>query len=230
MRESFSNPVAHRPTGKLPMPPPFCYDYPRPQVTVDLVVFCFFDKGIRVLLIRRGREPFAGKWAIPGGFLEMDEPVETAARRELKEETGLEIAGPIEPIGFFADLGRDPRGRTITLAHAAIVPSGEHAVKGADDAVEAAWIKLSDPIDLAFDHAKIVARAAAWLRQGFVEEDLAFQLLPGIFPGRDIRACYRALGLPDRQVKQWVDRMQRAGKLRALGLPGHQFQLVDPAS
>ncbi len=108
------------------MPAPYCYDHPRPMVTVDLIVFSLVEQSLQVLLVRRGREPFAGKWAIPGGFLEMDEPAEAGARRELREETGLEIAGPVEPIGFFARPDRDPRGRTITLAYAAVVRPGEH--------------------------------------------------------------------------------------------------------
>ena len=162
---------------------------------MDLVVFSFFDRALRVLLIRRRHEPFAGKWAIPGGFLEIDEPVESAARRELREETGLEIDGPFEPIGFFGDPGRDPRGRTITLAHAAILPSGEHSIKGADDAAEAAWIRVGDQVDLAFDHAKILAKAQAWLKQGIAERILHSCFCPTTFAGRDLSACYRALGL-----------------------------------
>ena len=91
---------------------PLLLRVPHPMVTVNLAVFSLVEQSLRVLLIRRGREPFAGKWAIPGGFLEIDEPAE-ARRRELRKETGLEIAGPVEPIGFFAKPGRDPRGRTV---------------------------------------------------------------------------------------------------------------------
>src|SRR4051794_19316530 len=103
------------------MPPPYCYDYPRPAVTVDLVVFSLSGDELRVLLIRRKADPFAGRWALPGGFLEMDEPIADGARRELREETGLEAAGPLALIGVFGDPGRDPRGRTISLAHATVV-------------------------------------------------------------------------------------------------------------
>src|SRR4051812_31620571 len=141
------------------MPAPYCYEHPRPQVTVDLVVFALVESSLRVLLVRRGGEPFAGLWAIPGGFLGIDEPAGAAARRELREETGLEIPGPVEPIGFFAKPGRDPRGRTITLAHAEVVRSGRHAVKGGDDAAEAAWVDLERLPKLAFDHDQIVSRA-----------------------------------------------------------------------
>src|SRR4051812_48945169 len=100
------------------MPPPYCYDYPRPAVTVDLAAFALRDAGLRVLLVRRKHEPFAGRWAFPGGFLELDEPIEAAALRELREETGFEVPGPVELIGVFGAPGRDPRGRTISLAHA----------------------------------------------------------------------------------------------------------------
>ena len=95
--------------GASPMSPPYCYDYPRPAVTVDLVVFALVDGELRVLLIRRKHDPFAGRWAIPGGFLEIDEPIEAAARRELREETGLDVDAPITPIGVFGARARPAR-------------------------------------------------------------------------------------------------------------------------
>src|SRR4051794_25243068 len=103
------------------MPPPYCYDYPRPSVTVDLAAFAREGEGLRVLLIRRKHDPFAGKWALPGGFLDIDEPIEAAARRELKEETGLDVPGPLAFVGVFGDPGRDPRGRTISVAYAVLL-------------------------------------------------------------------------------------------------------------
>jgi 8-oxo-dGTP diphosphatase len=196
---------------------------------VDLVVFCLFDRALRVLLIRRGRDPFAGKWAIPGGFIDMDEAAETGARRELKEETGLEIVGPVEPIGFFADPGRDPRGRTITLAHAAVLPSGSHPIKGGDDAAEAHWISLNDPVDLAFDHAKILAAALEWLRHGMAKDDLAVQLLPGTFAPGDARVLYKTLNLPARHATAWLEKMVRSGQMMRLMEPAGWFQQIDPS-
>ncbi|WP_165228860.1 NUDIX domain-containing protein [Aquisphaera insulae] len=145
------------------MPPPYCYDHPRPMVTVDLVVFTRIDGAEHVLLIRRRRDPFAGSWAIPGGYLEMDEAPEAGARRELREETGLIIPGPVEPIGFFGEPDRDPRGRTITLAFAAILAGTDHRIEGGDDAAEAAWQPLDGHFALAFDHAKILGAARDWL-------------------------------------------------------------------
>jgi 8-oxo-dGTP diphosphatase len=150
------------------MSPPYCYDHPRPAVTVDIVVFRREAAGgaLRVLLIRRGREPFAGRWALPGGFLDIDEPIEAAARRELKEETGLDHAGALAFLGVYGDPGRDPRGRTISLAYA--VALGGDAppppIAGGDDAEEAAWIDPGGATGLAFDHDAILARGVAWAR------------------------------------------------------------------
>ncbi len=215
--------------GSNPMPAPYCYEYPRPMVTVDLAVFSLVEQSLRVLLIRRGHEPFAGKWAIPGGFLEMDEPAEAGARRELREETGLEIAGPVVPIGFFAEPGRDPRGRTITLAHAAVVRTCEHKPQGGDDAAEAAWIKIGDYIDLAFDHAEILDQALAWLRRGVLDPTLtlALQLLPSSFCVEDVHALLQDLGLSRRQAAPWLRRMVRSGRIDRVEQPFPQFQLAE---
>jgi 8-oxo-dGTP diphosphatase len=209
------------------MPPPYCYDYPRPQVTVDLVVFGFIDQAVRILLIRRGREPFAVKWAIPGGFLEMDEAADAGARRELNEETGVNISGPIDPIGCFADPARDPRGRTITLAHAAVVSPGMHLIKGADDADDAAWIKVGEPVALAFDHAKILASAVDWLSRGIVAKDLALRLLPATFAARDVHLLYGAVGLPADHGTAWINSLVEARRLRALPGPHGSFHVVE---
>src|SRR4051812_6751419 len=101
------------------MPAPYCYDYPRPAVTTDVVVFC----SGRVLLVRRKNDPFAGRLAFPGGFLDIDEPIEACARRELKEETGLDLAAhPFTPLGVYGAPGRDPRGRTISVVYLVNLP------------------------------------------------------------------------------------------------------------
>src|SRR5689334_8829310 len=122
------------------MPGPYCYEYPRPAVTVDLVVFALEGQGLRTLLIRRGKDPFAGRWALPGGFLDIDEPIEAAARREFREETGLDAPEVVEFLGAFGDPGRDPRGRTISLAHVAALRGPVPPPTGGDDASAAAWL------------------------------------------------------------------------------------------
>jgi len=157
------SPPIGQPDPECPMSQPFCYEYPRPAVTVDLVAFAREGSTLRVLLVRRKAEPFAGRWALPGGFLNLDEPAEAGARRELREETGLEVDGPVEPIGFFDAPGRDPRGRTISLAFATVVPSPLPAVAGADDAERAEWREVEGLAGLAFDHDAILARAREWL-------------------------------------------------------------------
>jgi 8-oxo-dGTP diphosphatase len=147
------------------MPSQFCYDHPRPAVTVDLVVFTTIDARPRVLLIRRKHDPFAGKWAVPGGFLEIEEPFEEGARRELKEETGLELSGPIEQIGVFGKPGRDPRGRTISIAYAGLADPDKTTIQGGDDAESAEWHDPFHPPELAFDHAEILAAGLDWYRR-----------------------------------------------------------------
>jgi 8-oxo-dGTP diphosphatase len=141
------------------MPSPYCYDHPRPAVTVDLVTIARDGASRRVLLVRRKKEPFAGKWALPGGFLDINEPIEEAARRELKEETGVEPAGPLAFVGVYGDPGRDPRGRTISIAYRAVIIGPPPNATGADDAEEAAWFDPEGLRGLAFDHDLILADA-----------------------------------------------------------------------
>ena len=125
-------------------------------VTVDAVVVAQRGDAKSVLLIRRGHEPFAGSWALPGGFVDTDEHLEDAARRELHEETGLRI-GDLIQIGAFGDPNRDPRGRAISVAFLAILDS-EPAPQAGDDAAEARWFPIDrPPTTLAFDHEQILA-------------------------------------------------------------------------
>jgi 8-oxo-dGTP diphosphatase len=141
----------------------FCYDFPRPAVTVDVVIVTR-EKKPRILLIRRKHAPFAGMWAIPGGHVEMDETLEAAARRELFEETGVRAA-KLEQLHTFGDPGRDPRGRTITVAYLAQVDPWKLKPRAADDAAEVGWHSLMHPPALAFDHAEILAHARRRLKK-----------------------------------------------------------------
>jgi 8-oxo-dGTP diphosphatase len=140
----------------------FCYDYPRPAVTVDVLIVTPGPER-RVLLIRRKHDPFAGMWALPGGFVDMDEALDAAARRELEEETGVR-AGHLEQLQAFGDPGRDPRGRTISIAYLAVIDEEAVKPRAADDAAETAWHSLASPPPLAFDHAEILVRARERLK------------------------------------------------------------------
>lgn len=139
----------------------YTYDYPRPAVTTDCVLFSRDERNeLSVLLIERGGEPYKGCWAFPGGFLEMDETVEEGASRELQEETGLIISsgnGLLKQLGCYSKVDRDPRGRVITIAFYAVIPKA--AVKGSDDARDARWFPVSALPPLAFDHDQILRDA-----------------------------------------------------------------------
>lgn len=135
------------------------YNYPRPAVTVDAVVFWLKPQDLQVLLIKRKKDPFKDCWAFPGGFMDMDEPPERAVVRELQEESGLSLTNVVQ-IGAFGAVHRDPRHRTVSLAYLSILKNNEAGLKAADDAVEARWFSLHDiPLHLAFDHKDILARA-----------------------------------------------------------------------
>lgn len=135
----------------------YTYDYPRPAVTADCVVFCNDSAGLSVLLSERANDPFKGCWAFPGGFMDMDEDAEACAIRELKEETGLQLEH-MKQIGAFTDVDRDPRGRTVSIAYSALVE--KRLVIGADDAAQARWFPISEIPALAFDHERIIASSS----------------------------------------------------------------------
>ena len=168
----------------------YCYKYPHPAVTTDCVIFGFDGSELQVLLIERGIEPFKGKWAFPGGFLNMDETAGEGALRELKEETGLENAY-IEQFNTYSDPGRDPRERVITIAHYALVRIQE--VKGGDDAAKAQWFPIDEVPQLAFDHDKILRDAMRKLRERIHFEPIGFELLPEKFTMRDLQILYEPI-------------------------------------
>jgi 8-oxo-dGTP diphosphatase len=141
----------------------YTYDYPRPAVSVDVVILTREDKP-RVLLIKRKHDPFSGQWALPGGFVNMEETLEAAARRELAEETSIR-AGKLQQLATFGDPGRDPRGRVISIAYLAEVDAGAVRPQPADDAAAVGWFSLQRPPRLAFDHAAILAAARRRLKE-----------------------------------------------------------------
>ena len=143
----------------------YIYDWPRPMVTVDAAVFAFFNNKPKLLLINRANNPFKGKWALPGGFVALDEELDTAAARELAEETGLANV-PLEQMHTFGQCQRDPRGRQITIVFTGIATKGLNKIKAGDDAAKAKWFDIEKlPKDLAFDHDKVAEFAIKKLKR-----------------------------------------------------------------
>lgn len=168
---------------------PHSYKHPRPALSVDCVVFGVDDAALKVLLIRRGLAPSRGSWALPGGFVRMDETLEEAARRELLEESGLGQVF-LEQLYTFGELDRDPRERVVSVAYYALVKLSEHTVRAATDASAAAWFAVSDLPSLAFDHSRIVQVGLERLRNKVRYEPIGFELLPKKFTLSQLQGLY----------------------------------------
>ena len=168
----------------------YWYKYPHAALTTDCVIFGYDRTGLSVLLVERGIEPYKGTWAFPGGFLRMDETSEECARRELKEETGLDAAF-MEQFHTFTKTDRDPRERVVTIAYFALVNKAD--VKGGDDAVDARWFPVNDLPSLAFDHADIFQHAMQSLREKIHFEPIGFELLPEEFTMSELQSLYEAI-------------------------------------
>lgn len=171
---------------------PVTYDYPRPSLTVDAAVFGFDDEDLKILLIQRALEPFAGKWALPGGFVRMEESLEAAVRRELREETGLSDVF-LEQLYTFGRVNRDPRGRVVSVAYFALVKLADHHVLAATDARNAAWFPVSDVPALAFDHAEILETARRRLQAKVRYQPIGFELLPEKFTLSHLQHLYETI-------------------------------------
>jgi len=172
---------------------PYTYDYPRPAVSVDCVVFGLDESAtLKVLLIQRARAPFRDHWALPGGFVDMDEPLETAALRELEEETGMKEVF-IEQLYTFGEPERDPRGRVISVAYYALVNLASHPVQAADDARKVAWFAVDRLPPLAFDHSQILNTALARLRAKVRYQPIGFELLPEQFTLSQLQRLYETI-------------------------------------
>lgn len=142
----------------------YVYEWPRPMVTADAVVFRFAKGKVWLLLVKRGNEPYKGKWAVPGGFIELEEELEDAAARELEEETGL-VAVRLEQMRTFGAVGRDPRGRQITVVFMGIAEEGQDRLRAGDDAAEAKWFDIDKlPESMAFDHREVAQFAIGKLK------------------------------------------------------------------
>ncbi len=187
----------------------YTYPFPRPSVTTDCVIFGYDGKDLKLLLVERGIPPFKGMWALPGGYLQMDEDAIDGAKRELFEETGLRDAY-IEQFRTFSAVDRDPRGRVITIAHLALVRISE--VNGGDDAAKAQWFPLKDVPQLAFDHDMILREAMKALRQKIHFEPVGFELLPAVFTMPQLQHLYESI------LDVRFDRRNFASKMLHLGI------------
>ncbi len=170
----------------------FTYEYPRAALTVDCVVFGIDEGGLNVLLIERGLEPFKGKWALPGGFVRVDEPLDDAARRELAEEAGLNNIF-LEQLHTFGTVDRDPRERVVSVAYYALVKLLDHQAKADTDAANAKWFPISKIPKLAFDHTNILAAGLARLKGKVRYEPIGFELLPQKFTLSQLQYLYEAV-------------------------------------
>ena len=171
----------------------YTYKFPRPSITVDCVVFGLDEQDtLKVILIQRKLPPFQGQWALPGGFVHLDETLEEAAWRELREETGIQNVF-LEQLYTFSALNRDPRERIITVAYYALVNLGEYHLEATTDAADAAWFAIDNLPKLAFDHLEIFQKALNRLRGKIRYEPIGFELLPKKFTLSQIQKLYETV-------------------------------------
>lgn len=192
---------------------PFQYEFPRPAMTADCLVFGVRSGRLFVVLIRRRRPPFAGKWAIPGGFVDEGERLQDAARRELREETGLSV-GELWPMETFGDPGRDPRGWTVSAPFYALVDAARCEPRGDDDADRAAWRSVDRPGPLAFDHRAMLASGVARLRREIYDLPLCREVLAGAHGAAALAACFRAIDPHSPAPKPLLARLTDAGLIK----------------
>ncbi|RCK81742.1 MAG: putative Nudix-like regulator [Candidatus Ozemobacter sibiricus] len=198
----------------------YTYPYPRPAVTVDAAVLRPAAAGIEILLIQRGHEPFAGRFALPGGFLDMDEEPVAGAARELGEETG--ISGlDLAPLMAAGKVGRDPRARCITLIFGALVKGDDLHPRGGDDASHAGWYPLTAPPAMAFDHADLIHEIAEHLRWQAATAIVGRRLWPeGFEPGALVALHRSILG---QAADDPIERGMRLGLLEPVP-PGQRYR------
>ena len=170
----------------------YSYPYPHPALTTDIAVFTLREGRLCVLLIERAEEPYAGAWALPGGFLRMDETLDACARRELMEETGVE-ASVLFPFANYSEPDRDPRERVISAAYLALMPFDQMSPRADSDAAAVQWAHLDDLPQLAFDHADIVDGAQKALRSRCEAFEILFGLLPAKFTLSAFQGAYEAV-------------------------------------
>jgi 8-oxo-dGTP diphosphatase len=214
---------------------PFTYRYPHPAVTTDIVIFTIRQDELKVLLIKRALPPHKNQWALPGGFIKMEEGLEEGARRELEEETGV-TGVYLEQLYTFGRPDRDPRERVITVAYYALIPSDELEPKAASDAENVSWFGLKELPDLAFDHKEILKMAHERLIAKLDYSTIAFQLMPTQFTLSELQQVYEViLGEPidKRNFRKRIlslNLIKETGKERKAGAhrPAKLYRVKNP--
>lgn len=213
----------------------YTYDYPHPAVTTDIVIFTIRHDELKVLLVNRGAPPFKGTWALPGGFVNLDESLEAGARRELEEETGVTDVY-LEQLYTFGEPDRDPRERVITVAYYALVPTDEIDIKAGSDAEGVSWIGMQELPELAFDHGDILDMAYARLSAKLDYSTIAFQFMPHEFTLPELQHVYEVIlrkPMDKRNFRKRIlalDLIEETGEDRRDGAhrPAKLYRVKDP--
>ncbi|UTW56332.1 NUDIX domain-containing protein [Kordiimonas sp. SCSIO 12610] len=215
----------------------YSYEYPHPAVTTDIIVFTVQDDTLKVLLIKRGADPFINKWALPGGFIKMDEDTCDCAKRELEEETGVKDVY-LEQLYTFSSVDRDPRERVISVAYFTLIPSEKVTLKPDTDAADAKWFNINELPALAFDHDEILEMAVNRLSAKMTYSTIGLQFMPEKFTLSRLQKVYEATAgkpLDKRNFRKWIlslDLLEETGEKFADGpqRPAMLYRAKDPAS
>ena len=212
----------------------YSYEYPHQAVTTDIVIFTVRNHALQVLLIERGEDPFKGSWALPGGFVRMEESLEACAKRELAEEAGL-TGVYLEQLATFSEVNRDPRERVISVAYFTLTPCEHLHLSAGTDAVDARWFPILDLPELAFDHTKIIETAKQRLASKMEYSSIGLQFMSEEFTLSQLQVVYeQATGkiLDKRNFRKWIlslDLIAETGKKYAAGAhrPAMLYRVKD---
>lgn len=192
-------------------------DYKQPSVTVDIVIFSVIDNDLKVLLIERGVEPFKDRWAIPGGFVQMNESLDEAAQRELIEETGVKDVY-LEQLYSFGEINRDPRGRVITISYFALVNADRVKLRASTDVKDVKWFSIKKLPILAFDHKKILDYALKRMKWKFEYTCVGFSLLPKKFKLSELQRLYETVFDKQFDKRNFIKKIHALGILKEEGI------------
>lgn len=205
----------------------YCYKYPHPAVATDSVVFGYDGKQLHILLIERGEGAYKGSWALPGGFIRMDETADEGARRELAEETNVRNVY-LEQFHTFTAVDRDPRERVMSIAYFALVRKSDYNIIGGDDAAKADWFPIDKLPPLAFDHAEIVEMAKQKLQDTLRYKPIAFKLLDEKFIMSELQKLYELINEIKYDRRNFQKKMLATGFIEEEGIRQTSMQCRAP--